>query len=137
MKRRNFLKMTAVGASAMAIARSAAQAQEATKKAPTYRVAIIGRTGKGDYGHNLGVAWKGIDRAQIVAVADEDEAGRAKAAEQLGITKTYADYREMLAKEKPQIVTIAVSWPDCHLEMAKACAEAGCHVLLEKPMCRS
>lgn len=102
-----------------------------------YRVAIIGRTGRGNYGHNLDVVWKGIDRAEIVAVADEDAKGRAEAAARLGLTRTYADYREMLAKEKPQIVTVAARWPDCHREMVLACAEAGCHVLCEKPICRS
>ena len=28
--------------------------------AKTYRVAIIGRTGKGDYGHGLDVVWNGV-----------------------------------------------------------------------------
>src|SRR5215831_17441398 len=35
-----------------------------------YRVAVIGRTGRGGYGHGLDVVWKGIDNAEIVAVAD-------------------------------------------------------------------
>lgn len=102
-----------------------------------YRVAIIGRTGQGDYGHRLDVVWKDIEQAEIVAVADEDEGGRREAAARLGVQRTYADYREMLAAEKPHIVTIAPRWPDCHRDMAVACGQAGCHVLLEKPMCRS
>jgi predicted dehydrogenase len=83
------------------------------------------------------VVWKNVERAQLVAVADDDEAGLAAAAKRLGISRTYADYREMLAKERPQIVSIAPRWPDCHREMMLACAEAGCHVFIEKPMCRS
>ncbi len=102
-----------------------------------YRVAVIGRTGRGDYGHNLDVAWKSIEQAELIAVADEDEKGRADAAARLGVSRHYADYRQMLEKERPQIVTVAPRWADCHRDMALACAEAGCHVFLEKPMCRS
>jgi predicted dehydrogenase len=72
-----------------------------------------------------------------VAVADVDEKGRAEAAGRLGVSRTYADYREMLAKERPQILVVAPRWPDCHREMVLACAEADCHVFCEKPMCRS
>src|SRR5262249_35151005 len=62
-----------------------------------YRVAVIGRTGKGNYGHGLDTVWLKSDRAELVAVADEDEAGRAAAAKRLKVPAAYADYREMLA----------------------------------------
>ena len=45
-----------------------------------YRVAVIGRTGKGGYGHGLDVVWKEIDNVENVAVADPDDKGRAAAA---------------------------------------------------------
>lgn len=99
-----------------------------------YRVAIIGRTGKGDYGHFLDLVWKQIDGVEIVAVADENQAGCAAAAKGLGIPKAYADYRAMLAKERPEIVSVAPRWPDCHREMMRACAEFGCHMFVEKPI---
>ena len=38
----------------------------------TYRVAVIGRTGKGNYGHGLDRVWTEIPNAQVVAVADEN-----------------------------------------------------------------
>ena len=99
-----------------------------------YRVAVIGRTGKGNYGHALDTVWLKCDRAEVVAVADENEAGRASAAKRLGAKTAYADYREMLAKEKPQIVSVADRWPDCHRGMVIACAEHGANVFLEKPV---
>lgn len=102
-----------------------------------YRVAVIGRTGRGDYGHGLDVVWKDIDNATVVAVADEDEKGRAAAAERLGAPRAYADYRQMLDKERPQIVSVAPRWLDCHHDMVMACAEYGCHMFLEKPMART
>jgi predicted dehydrogenase len=102
-----------------------------------YRVAVIGRTGKGDYGHGLDTVWLNNDRAEIVAVADENEAGRAKAAARLKAPNAYADYREMLAKEKPAIVSVAVRFLDPHRDMVVACAEAGASIFLEKPAART
>jgi predicted dehydrogenase len=98
---------------------------------------VIGRTGRGNYGHGLDVVWNDIDRAQVVALADEDPQGRAAAAKRLKAPRTYADYRRMLEKEHPQIVSVAPRWLDCHRDMVLACAEFGCHVFLEKPMCQT
>jgi predicted dehydrogenase len=102
-----------------------------------YRVAVIGRTGKGNYGHGLDTVWLNNDRAEVVAVADEDDKGRAAAAQRLKAPQAYADYREMLAKEKPQIVSVADRFLDQHRDMVVACAEAGASIFLEKPLCRT
>jgi predicted dehydrogenase len=102
-----------------------------------YRVAVIGHTGRGDYGHGLDVVWKAFPNVEIVAVADANEAGRAKAAAKLGVKNAYADYREMLDKEKPQLVGVALRHLDQHRDMVVACARAGASVFLEKPMCRT
>ncbi|MHC4619985.1 MAG: Gfo/Idh/MocA family protein [Planctomycetota bacterium] len=131
LTRREFVKKTAV---ASVILATPFMAAGQSKK---YRVAVIGRTGRGDYGHGLDEVWKQIKRARIVAVADEDAEGRAKTAKKLGVEKTYADYREMLDKEQPLIVSVAPRWIDCHRDMAMACAEVGAHVFLEKPMSRT
>src|SRR5439155_24024167 len=104
---------------------------------PTYRVAVIGRTGRGNYGHGLDVVWRQIANAQIVAVADESEAGRIASQKRLGAKKAYADYREMLKKERPQIVSVADRHLDLHRDMVLACAEAGASMFLEKPLCRN
>ena len=45
----------------------------------TYRAAVIGHTGKGNYGHQLDEACVGLPGVEVVAIADPDEAGRAKA----------------------------------------------------------
>jgi len=116
---------------ALALSKSAGAAQK------KYRVAVIGRTGRGNYGHDLDTVWNDIEQAEVVAVADEDAKGRAKAAKRAKVKKTYADYREMLRKERPDIVGVAPRWIDCHRDMLIACAEAGAHVFLEKPMCRT
>ncbi len=105
--------------------------------AKTYRVAVIGRTGKGNYGHGLDVVWKALDNVEIIAVADEDAKGRAAAAQRLGAKTAYADYREMLDKERPQIVSVADRFLDAHRDMVIACAQAGASIFLEKPMART
>src|SRR4051794_24248892 len=105
--------------------------------AKKYRVAVIGRTGRGNYGHGLDVVWKEFDNVEVAAVADPDEKGRAAAAKRIGAKNAYADYRTMLEKEKPQIVSVADRYLDQHRDMVVACARAGASMFLEKPMART
>ncbi|MFO1095279.1 MAG: Gfo/Idh/MocA family oxidoreductase [Planctomycetaceae bacterium] len=100
------------------------------------RVGIIGATGHGDYGHGVDTVWAEIDRAQVVALADADDAGRAKAVERTKAPVGYADYREMLDKEHLDIVAIGPRWLDQHRDMCIAAAEHGCHIYMEKPFSR-
>ncbi|MBD3185118.1 hypothetical protein GF312_22750 [Candidatus Poribacteria bacterium] len=99
-----------------------------------YRAAAIGRTGKGNYGHGLHLAYKGIENVEFIAVADPDENGREKAKLETGAKRSYSDYREMLKKEELDIVSVCPRWVNCHLEMILACIEAGCHIYSEKPL---
>ena len=102
-----------------------------------YRVAVIGRTGRGNYGHGLDVVWKQFSNVRVAAVADEDEAGGKAAAARLGAPKVYSNYQEMLRRERPEIVSVAPRWLDPHHDMVIACAEAGASIFLEKPMART
>ncbi len=104
---------------------------------PNYRVAVIGHTGRGNYGHDLDRVWQQLDNVQIVAVADADDKGRALAMQRLKAPNSYADYRQMLQKERPQIVSVATRFLNEHRDMVVACAEARANILLEKPMCRT
>lgn len=102
-----------------------------------YRAAAIGHTGAGNYGHGLHLPYKGMDNVEFVSVADVDESGREKAMAETGALRGYADYRQMLAKEELDIVSVCPRWVPAHLEMLPACIEAGCHVYCEKPMTAS
>ncbi len=102
-----------------------------------YRAAAIGRTGGGNYGHGLHLAYRGLENVEFVAVADPDDAGREKAKAETGAQRAYDDYHEMLAAEELDMVSVCPRWVDCHLEMALACIEAGCHVYCEKPIAMS
>ena len=100
----------------------------------TYRAGIIGRTGRGDYGHSLDVAFVDVPGIEVVALADDDPVGRHVVGERTGARTLYADYREMLDKERPDLVAVCPRWTDCHEEMVVAAAEAGAKgILCEKP----
>jgi predicted dehydrogenase len=103
--------------------------------APPYRTAVIGRTGRGDYGHNLDQAVLNQSKLSVVAVADDNPAGRVRVAKRLGVDRAYADYREMLDQEKPQFVVVAPRWLDGHKDTILACADRGVlGIFCEKPM---
>jgi predicted dehydrogenase len=99
-----------------------------------YRVGIIGSTNRGGYGHSLDLAFKDTGLFEVIAVADDDPAGLAAAGKRLGVTQLYADYRDLLAKEKPDLVGIGPRWITDRVPMVTAAAEAGCHIFLEKPL---
>lgn len=101
------------------------------------KVAVIGHTGRGNYGHGVDTVWLQFPGCEIVGVADVDEAGRTAAAKRLKAPQVFADYRAMLDKVKPEVVGIGPRWLDQHRDMVLACAERGIHMYLEKPLCRT
>lgn len=102
--------------------------------AKTYRAATIGATGRGDYGHGIDVVFKNMPGVDFVAIADADPEGLANAGKRNGVTRLYSDYREMLEKERPDVVSIGPRWTDQHVAMVKAAASAGSHIFCEKPL---
>ncbi|MGB0580140.1 MAG: Gfo/Idh/MocA family protein [Limisphaerales bacterium] len=100
-----------------------------------YRVAVIGDTKRGRYGHGLDTCWLAMPEAEIVGVSDPDPAGRAAAGKRLRTKNLFSDYRELLDQTKPQIAAICPRWLDQHREMFFACAQRGIHMFMEKPMC--
>lgn len=101
------------------------------------KIGIIGHTGCGDYGHSLDQAFVGVEGAEIAALADPVEEGRAAALERTGAAKGYALYTDMLAQEKLDIVVLATHEMSNHLAMVLAAAEQGVHVYAEKPLART
>lgn len=102
-----------------------------------FRAAVIGSTGRGDYGHGLDVVWLAFPEVELVAVADDDKAGLAAAMQRLNLTRGYTDYRQMLDEVKPDVVSICPRWIDQHHDMVVAAAQRGIHMYLEKPFCRT
>lgn len=138
LSRRDFLHQSALVAGACSTGSLQLNAAEAAPAATeTWHAAIIGHTGRGDYGHGLDVLFNGVPNVTVVAAADPDANGRAAAAKRCGALRQYADYREMLATEKPQLVSIAPRWSDQHHAMAMASLQAGAHLCLEKPITKT
>ncbi len=98
------------------------------------RAVIIGHTGQGNYGHDHDLVFNGRPAIEVVAVADPDPGGRATAAARSGALRQYADYRDMLEKEKPDLACIAPRWTAEHHAMGLAALNSGAHVYLEKPI---
>ncbi len=106
----------------------------ADDSAPKRRAAVIGHTGRGDYGHSMETIFAGQPGIELVALADPDPAGRASTAARIGAPRQYADYREMLTKEKPDLVSIAMRHADQHHDIVLATLRAGAHIYCEKPL---
>lgn len=73
-------------------------------------------------------------RTELIAGADPDLGRREDFSRRWGVPAIYADHKEMLAKERPEIVAIA-SPPDFHAEHVIDCARAGVKgIFCEKPL---
>ncbi|MEM2926405.1 MAG: Gfo/Idh/MocA family oxidoreductase [Candidatus Bathyarchaeia archaeon] len=100
--------------------------------ADKYRVAIIGCGGIAN-AHARG--YKALEnKVEIVAIADPVPEALKEFGERYGIERRYSDAREMLDKEKPDIVSVC-TWHKLHAPMTiAACARKPKAVLCEKPM---
>lgn len=99
-----------------------------------WRACVIGDYDRGGYGHGMHQLWALRDDVEVVALAEPHEQAREHYAKEAGAQKTYADYREMLESERPDLVAIGPRWTVNHKEYLLACAEAGAHGILEKPL---
>lgn len=72
-------------------------------------------------------------RAHLVATCDLSPISAKYAAQRYNAAGFYTDYRELLATAKPEVVHILTP-PNTHTWLAKACLEAGSHVICEKPI---
>jgi len=108
-----------------------------------YRYAIVGtgRPHNSDGATGFGMAhthmpaFQSTAKVDLVAIADiRDDNAQIFLSKYQSEAKHYADYRELLAVERPDIVSICV-WPHLHAEMAIAAAESGVKAIhCEKPM---
>lgn len=71
--------------------------------------------------------------AEVVAIADINEEALQAAQREFGIPHAFTDYRDLLALEEVDVVSVCTP-PFNHCESTVAAAQAGKHVLCEKPM---
>jgi predicted dehydrogenase len=92
--------------------------------------------GAGRFARFQAEAWRRVEGAQIVAVADAAPGRAEEFSERFGIPRAYRDAAEMLERERPDFVDI-VTRPDSHLELVRLAARCGAGVICQKPMAPS
>lgn len=96
----------------------------------TVNIGFVG-TGGNSQSHARGLA--GVPQARIVAAADVNETAVGDFAVAHDVADVHTDYRAVL--ENPAVHAIVISLPHAlHGEVAIAAAQAGKHVLCEKPL---
>ncbi|QOV91106.1 Gfo/Idh/MocA family protein [Humisphaera borealis] len=130
LSRRRFLSATAA-ATAYLSAPYILRGADAGRK---YRTALIG---SGWWGKNILKEGLASGRCKVTSLCDVDSANLEVSADQIAALsgddpKTYQDYRELLEKDKPEVVIVAT--PDhWHALTTIAALKAGAHVFVEKP----
>jgi len=94
------------------------------------RAAVIGA---GYLGSFHAQKYAALDGARLVGVVDVD-ANRAREVAQRAGAPAYTDYREVLGEIDVASIVVPT---EAHFEVARACMEAGVHILVEKPVTRT
>lgn len=89
--------------------------------------------GAGYFSHFQYEAWQRIPEIEIVAFSNRDQAKARVIREKFGIQKTYADYREMFDRERPDFVDV-ITPPPSHREICAEASRRGIHVICQKPL---
>ena len=96
----------------------------------TVKMALVGA---GTWGANHARIYKAHPFADVVAICDMDRGKAEKVAQEEGIQNVYDDYNKMIAECGCDAVAIVT--PDfAHADIAVAAANAGKHILIEKPL---
>jgi predicted dehydrogenase len=134
--RRDFLKTTAAAGAVASVpyfwTSEYARSQDANSKLTVAGIGVGGSRGR--YNRGGQVAEQAGRLGQMIACCDVDELHTKEfSAKYEGKLNEYVDYRELLAKEKPDIVTIGT--PDhWHVPIAIAALRGGADVYCEKPL---
>ena len=101
-----------------------------------HRPIRIGLIGAGQRGQQHLETYQHVPGAEIVAIADINEALAQRVAAQFNIPYVYTDYRKLLQRDDLVAVDIC-QHNNLHRPVAVAAMEAGMHVYCEKPMAGS
>ncbi len=93
----------------------------------------IGVIGVGQIGKHHLNTYRKIESADVVAIADINQAELDRVSAAYGIADTYAEFRDLLARDDIEAVDVCLH-NNLHMPMTVAALEAGKHVYCEKPM---
>ncbi|MTV26271.1 hypothetical protein FTX61_12740 [Nitriliruptoraceae bacterium ZYF776] len=96
------------------------------------RVVLVG-AGRAGMVHGRNFA-SGVRGARLHGVADPSDQNRKEAADELGVSRSWADPLEAVGDDEVDAIVMG-SPTFAHAEVAIAALEAGKHVLSEKPLC--
>lgn len=133
--RREFITRSAAAGAAASLPLSLVGTRARGQNTSGRKIAAIGVGGsRGAFSQGGGIARRAAEFGRMVAVCDVDAVHTAEFNAQFdNKLAMYTDYREMLEREKPDIVTIGT--PDhWHVPIAIAALHAGCDVYCEKPL---
>ncbi len=94
------------------------------------KIGIVGCGLNSDYHINFAKAYNG---AEIVGIVDKDTKKAEECASRFNIKNVFSSIKELVEKAKPDVIHILTP-PKTHFLLAKEAIEAGCHVLVEKPI---
>lgn len=98
------------------------------------RIGIVGAGNNTRVRHIPG--FRAIPGVEIVGVANRTAESSARAAQELNIPKTYADWHALV--QDPEVDAVCIgTWPNLHCEITCAALAAGKHVLCEARMARN
>jgi len=108
-----------------------------------YRAAVIGcgRIGcsfdddpKREYVSTHAGAYYNSPKTDLIALADVDTEKLEKYGKKFNVPKTYTDYKQMLEREKPDILSVC-TWNSTHLDIVKEAVNHGVKAIFcEKPI---
>ncbi|MBN2474486.1 MAG: Gfo/Idh/MocA family oxidoreductase [Pirellulales bacterium] len=130
LRRRDFLKMSGLGAAAVSSGVwSGLSAAESKSPNGKLNIACVGTANR------AAADISEVTGENIVALCDVDKNYLDRAAAQFPNARTYADYREMIASEASRIDAMIIGAADHHHAPASIRAiRAGLHVYCEKPL---
>jgi predicted dehydrogenase len=96
----------------------------------------VGIVGTGTSATQHLTALRDVPNGRAVAIAGTSQAKARALADQWGVPRAYGSYQELVADPAVEVVHTCTP-PDLRLPIARAAAEAGRHVLVEKPIGRT
>ena len=95
---------------------------------------VYDRSHKSRGGHGTHQAFRGLP-VRTVALVDSEQEGLREAQAKVGAERVYGHWREMMDRERPDIVVLGSRDPVEHWPPLLEAVRRGIHVLVEKPLC--
>ncbi len=140
LSRRDFLKRTTAAAAVASIAAPHAKAAQHESNGKKLRIAVVGLGNRGrahveGYAHEKLAAFCDVDTRKESNLPYTWYQTANAVLEKYPDVPLFKDYRVMLKEMGDEIDAVSIVTPDhMHYPIAKACIEAGKHVLVEKPL---